>query len=300
LLFIRGDEGTPVSRLLPLRTPVEREEGQHRVLSIDEDAADEVFAALSSETARTILSALYEEPRTASDLADVGDTSLQNVRYHLEKLRDAGLVEVVDTWYSSRGTEMKVYAPADASVVMFAGDEDTGLSLREALGRLVGGVGILGLASLAVERVFGPGVPDAENSPDVTFDGGNGTVTVTGETTEMSRTGAGETVRAPATTGVEGTYAERTTGVTTTGQESVTSGDTAGAETLTTTAREATDTAEQSTTAAANATNTATSVVDTTADTALDAVAGLSPGTAFFLGGLFVLLLALAWAGWRR
>jgi DNA-binding transcriptional ArsR family regulator len=286
LLFIRGEDSTPVSRLLPFRTPVEREEGEHRVLGIEEDAADDVFAALSSETARTILSALYEEPRAASDLAEVADTSLQNVRYHLEKLRGADLVEVVDTWYSSRGTEMKVYAPADASVVMFAGDENTGLSLREALGRLVGGVGVLGLASLLVERVFGPGVPDAENSPDVTFDGGNGTVTVTGETTEMSRTGAGETAGAPATTGGEGTYVDRTTEITTTGPESVTTGDTTAVETLTTTV--------------ANATDTATSTVDTTAGAPLDAVAGIAPGLAFFLGGLFVLALAVAWAGWRR
>ncbi|MFB6218883.1 MAG: ArsR/SmtB family transcription factor, partial [Halobacteriaceae archaeon] len=110
-----------MSRLLPFRTPVERESDEPRVLGIDDDAADEVFDALASRTAREILGALYEEPRTASDLAEGVDTSLQNVRYHLDSLTDAGLVEVADTWYSSRGTEMKVYAPADSSVVVFAG-----------------------------------------------------------------------------------------------------------------------------------------------------------------------------------
>ena len=110
-----------MSRLFPLRRSVEPTGEEPRLVDIDEDAADEVFGALSSETARSILAALYEEPRTASDLAEAVDTSLQNVRYHLEKLVDAELVEVADTWYSERGTEMKVYAPRSESLVLFAG-----------------------------------------------------------------------------------------------------------------------------------------------------------------------------------
>ncbi|MFB6137790.1 MAG: ArsR/SmtB family transcription factor [Halobacteriaceae archaeon] len=130
-----------MSSLFPRRPPVDQERGDARVLRVDGDAADEVFAALGSETARTILGALYEEPGTATDVAEAADTSLQNARYHLEKLVDADLVEVVDTWYSDRGTEMTVYAPASEGVVVFAGDDEDRSRLRAALERVLGRVG---------------------------------------------------------------------------------------------------------------------------------------------------------------
>ncbi|MFB6121427.1 MAG: ArsR/SmtB family transcription factor [Halobacteriaceae archaeon] len=140
--------------LFPRRADAEPSEDRApRLVDVDEDAADEVFDALSSATARTILAALHEEPRTASDLADVADTSLQNVSYHLGKLRDADLVEVVDTWYSERGTEMKVYAPADESLVVFAGDDAEG-TFRALLTKLLSAVAVVGVAWLALDRLF--------------------------------------------------------------------------------------------------------------------------------------------------
>ena len=81
------------------------------VMAIDDEAADEIFSTLSSATARSILTALYDQPRTASELADEGETSLQNVQYHLNNLSDSGLIEVVETWESDQRREMKVYAP---------------------------------------------------------------------------------------------------------------------------------------------------------------------------------------------
>ncbi len=142
------------NRLLPSRSTVERGDGS-RVVGIREDAADEVFEALSSSTAREILAALYEEPDTASSVAEDCDTSLQNATYHLEKLVDADLVEVADTWYSEQGREMKVYAPASESLVVFAADEASKPSLKERLMRVLGAVGVLGVASLVVQRLFG-------------------------------------------------------------------------------------------------------------------------------------------------
>ncbi|MCD2202276.1 ArsR/SmtB family transcription factor [Halobacterium sp. KA-6] len=142
------------NRLLPSRSTVERGDGS-RVVGIREDAADEVFEALSSSTAREILAALYEEPDTASSVADDVGTSLQNATYHLEKLVAADLVEVADTWYSEQGREMNVYAPASESLVVFAADEASKPSLKERLLRVLGAVGVLGVASLVVQRLFG-------------------------------------------------------------------------------------------------------------------------------------------------
>lgn len=124
------------------------------VVPIDDAAADDVFETLSSATARALLAALYEEPRTASDLATAVDTSIQNVAYHLGNLEDAGLVAVVETWYSDQGTEMKVYAPTREALVLFAGDDLGRSSLLEAVSRLLGAAAVFGLLSLLVDRLL--------------------------------------------------------------------------------------------------------------------------------------------------
>ncbi|MFB6129312.1 MAG: ArsR/SmtB family transcription factor [Salinigranum sp.] len=124
------------------------------VISIDDHDADAVFSVLSSNTARSILAALYESPQTASEVAERVDTSLQNVNYHLENLRDAELIEVVDTVYSNQGREMKVYAPTKKAVVVFASDDLDRSSLLESLLRLVGAVGFFALVSFVVGRLL--------------------------------------------------------------------------------------------------------------------------------------------------
>jgi len=141
-----------MARLLPFETDVSLGDRDPKVVDLNGDEADEVFAALSSGTSREVLSLLHEEPRTASALSEELDTTLQNVQYHLGKLTDAELIRVVDTWYSETGTEMKVYAPTDSALVLFAG-EGSASTLRTALGRLLGGVGVLAVASLAINRL---------------------------------------------------------------------------------------------------------------------------------------------------
>ncbi len=111
-----------MSSIFPIREKVTlNREPEPRLVDLDEEIADEVFEALASTTTRKIFLELHNQPQTASDLAEVTDTSVQNIQYHLEKLTDVELVEVVDTWYSERGSEMKVYAPQDESLVLFAG-----------------------------------------------------------------------------------------------------------------------------------------------------------------------------------
>lgn len=147
---------------LPHRPPVAPDHDRgSRVLAIDETDADAVFDALASQTARDILTALHEEPQPPSELATAADTTVQNVRYHLEKFEAAGLVEVVDTWYSSRGMEMDVYAPSDEGLVLYAGDGQTedDASVREGVRDLLGGVAVLGLLSVVVDRVVRELVP---------------------------------------------------------------------------------------------------------------------------------------------
>lgn len=139
-----------MARLFPLRSEAPETEGRPRVVDLEGEDADAVFGALSSTTARRIYGHLAEEPATPSDVAEEVDTSIQNVRYHLEKLEEAGLIEVVDTWYSSRGNEMSVYAASDGPLVV-AADRSRADKLREALSRYLGGLAVLAGASLFVQ-----------------------------------------------------------------------------------------------------------------------------------------------------
>jgi len=147
-----------------------------RVIGVDSDDADDLIGALSSDTARDILGELHEEEATASELAQRTDTTVQNARYHLENLSDAGLIEVDGMRYSEKGREMDVYVPAEPFVV-FVGSEEESPGIRDALKRFVGGIGILAGASLLVEFLFRQYAPFGEEVPTKSptgFDGGDG------------------------------------------------------------------------------------------------------------------------------
>lgn len=163
--------------LLPSRPDAgPAEDAGPRVVGVYDSAADDVLDALSSGTARQILAELHEDPAPPSELAERVDTSIQNVRYHLEKLEDCGAVEVVDTGYSEKGREMDIYAPADQPLVVFAGDREQRSTLRTALKRLLGAVGLLAVTSVLVQALFGDlpidlgggGGPDGQPLPPMT------------------------------------------------------------------------------------------------------------------------------------
>lgn len=141
-------------------------ESEPRVCWLDDADADAVIGSLSSETARSILTALHERERTASELAETVDTSVQNVRHHLDNLSEAGLTEVTATRYSVKGREMDVYGPPDRRTVIAVGssDEET-TSLLDSLRSVLGGVAVLAATSLLVQATAAPTgaprVPDA-------------------------------------------------------------------------------------------------------------------------------------------
>ena len=177
--------------LLPSRPDTSAaDDGEPRVVGVDSDDADEVLAALSSSTARELLTALHDEPGTASDLADRVDTSLQNVQYHLGNLEDAEIVEVIDTAYSEKGREMKVYAPVDQPLVVFAGDGETETGLRAALSRLIGGLGAVAGGGLLVQALAGDGGLPGSDEADGGASGDADEETYTGDD-DAERSGDG-------------------------------------------------------------------------------------------------------------
>mgnify|MGYP000603746915 FL=1 len=108
-----------VSDLLPETTPSTVDRSSQTVDIIDDG---DVLDVLTTDTARQIIRTLRESSRTASDIANALDVSLQNVCYHLERLQNVGLIEVVGTRYSSKGKEMEVYALVTNPIVVQFGE----------------------------------------------------------------------------------------------------------------------------------------------------------------------------------
>ncbi|MFB6219314.1 MAG: ArsR/SmtB family transcription factor [Halobacteriaceae archaeon] len=176
-----------MGRLLPSSTRAPDREPE--VIGLAGEEADDLVGALSAGTARELLSELYEEPGAPSELADRVDTTLQNAQYHLEKLESADLIEEVDTVYSEKGREMRVFAPASEPLVVVAGGEEETSTLRTAIGRLLGAVAVLAAASLAVQEFVGESVLPSLAGAGGGGDGGGeavGTAEVTAQGAETA------------------------------------------------------------------------------------------------------------------
>ncbi|WP_049907524.1 ArsR/SmtB family transcription factor [Haloferax elongans] len=303
----------------------DREERDPRVIGLDSEEADDFLGAISSSTARSMLSALHESPATSSELATEVDTSLQNVQYHLGNLSDAGLIEVTGTRYSEKGREMNVYAPSDRALVVVAGRDEETKGLKSALSRLIGGVGVLGIGAAVVNRLArtGPITPFAMGSSASGGDGGgDGAVSTGNASTTAKYDGANATTASGQSDTIETESATTSDGgdvgiseATTTEEATWTAGD-EGTQTVT---EEATETVVETATNAPTetatstpmptaepaatetaATETATTTTQYVTDTAVeittassgiaDAIGSLSPGALFFLGGLTVLV----------
>lgn len=124
-----------MSSPLPLRPPVDHAPRERLTVEFGSDRSEAVFDALGSETARSVVDFLECGPAPASDIAKQCDISIQTVSYHLDNLVDAGLVTDAGTWYSSKGTEMNVYAVAGERIEMCLTSDEADVSRRSTFER---------------------------------------------------------------------------------------------------------------------------------------------------------------------
>jgi DNA-binding transcriptional ArsR family regulator len=88
------------------------------VLEPGDERAQKIGKAISSQTANDILQLLSKEPKTATDLTDTLHIPMSTIKYHLDNLLAAGLLEVTETRYSVKGREIKVYGVRDQLVIV--------------------------------------------------------------------------------------------------------------------------------------------------------------------------------------
>lgn len=267
--------------LLPSRGPEAStsQDGEIEIVGVDEDVSS-VIDALSSETARDILNAVYSDPGTPSELADRLEMSIQKVSYHLEKLEEEDLIAVAGTRYSEKGQEMKVYQPPEDPLVLFVGTQERKRSLMSLAKRLVPVIGVLTAASVVVQ-VITSGLPFVGQSGSA--DGGEAVSQGSGDAGASSDQGLSTTAESTPEPTPEPT---------------ATSGGGDGGVSI----AEATETpAAEPTATPTSAPDTATPVPTEVATELAEVSGGAAgfdpaPGLVFFLGGLLVVLaVATVW-----
>jgi len=92
--------------------------GEVVVLQPGDERAQKIGKAIASQSATDILNALQERPSTAGDLTSTLGMPMGTVKYHLENLLEAGLVEVRQIRYSVKGREIKVYGLKDQLLIV--------------------------------------------------------------------------------------------------------------------------------------------------------------------------------------
>jgi DNA-binding transcriptional ArsR family regulator len=91
------------------------------VLEPGDERAKKIGKAMASGTASDILSALSEDEFTLSELSECLGQPITTLKYQIENLLDAGLVDIVRTRYSEKGRVIKVYGVRQQVVIMSPG-----------------------------------------------------------------------------------------------------------------------------------------------------------------------------------
>ncbi|HON81100.1 MAG TPA: winged helix-turn-helix domain-containing protein [Methanoregulaceae archaeon] len=120
------------------------------VLQPGDERAQKIGKAISSQTAGDILTILSQGPKTASDLTGLLSIPMGTLKYHIDNLLEAGLIEISETRYSVKGREVKVYRLKDQLVIV----APKVTSIRSILLKYASLFVIVVLASLAVLAIL--------------------------------------------------------------------------------------------------------------------------------------------------
>lgn len=122
-----GESGTDT-----MLGPVAAEE-EIILLEPGQEKAQNIVKAISHQNAGELMQLLSTEgPMKLSDIASRLDLSTNAAKYHVENLRNAGLIEIANTRYSVKGKKMKVYRLKN-QVFIVAPKMNSGADLRAML-----------------------------------------------------------------------------------------------------------------------------------------------------------------------
>jgi len=89
-----------------------------KILATDDEKIKSFGELFTNDSSREILQLLFNEELTATQIAQRTDISLQLVKYHLNKLRDLGIVKILKIEKNSKSQDMKIYSATKFSIII--------------------------------------------------------------------------------------------------------------------------------------------------------------------------------------
>ena len=140
------------------------------VIQPGDERAQKIARAMASQTANAIIQTFGDGPLTSSEVARQMAIPITTASYHIENLLDAGLLEVMETRWSEKGREVKVYGLANQVLIIASPASD----LRSVLKKYATLFGIVVLASLGLWALLPALLPFGGLPPAPRLAGGNG------------------------------------------------------------------------------------------------------------------------------
>ena len=88
------------------------------VIQPGDERAQRIARAMASQTANAIIQAFGSGPLTSSEVARSMAIPITTATYHIDNLLNAGLIAVMETRWSEKGREVKVYGLANQVVII--------------------------------------------------------------------------------------------------------------------------------------------------------------------------------------
>ena len=88
------------------------------VIQPGDERAQKIARAMASQTANAVIQAFGGGPLTSSEVARAMAIPITTASYHIENLLNAGLLEVMETRWSEKGREVKVYGLANQVLII--------------------------------------------------------------------------------------------------------------------------------------------------------------------------------------
>lgn len=142
-----------MSSIFPITSEKEVSVEKPEVVELESERAEVVLDALSSKTTREVFLEIYEEESSISEISERTDNSIQNVKYHIEKLEESNLIEVARVKHTENGNQMKLYCPKSEAVVLIASQKNKEETLRSALKRIGGITVFAGVFAAVLSRI---------------------------------------------------------------------------------------------------------------------------------------------------
>ena len=131
------------------------------VVQPGDERAQKIARAMASQTANAIIQAFGGGPLTSSEVARQMKIPITTASYHIENLLDAGLLEVMETRWSEKGREVKVYGLANQVLIIASPASD----LRSVLQKYATLFGVVVLASIGLWSLLPAVLPLGDSTP---------------------------------------------------------------------------------------------------------------------------------------